>query len=78
MLAAVCVGGLHCYAALFRDVLGGHEPIDRSGDAVTCVLAAYGNVISMSIDTNRKGLSLIRSKIENNTKLLSKDAGTLV
>jgi hypothetical protein len=51
---------------------------DRSGDAVTCVLAAFGNVISMSIDANRKGLSLIRSKIENNMKLLSKDAGTLV
>eukprot|EP01047_Picozoa_sp_COSAG01_P035524 COSAG01_NODE_2733_length_7167_cov_48.846067_5_plen_330_part_00 len=51
---------------------------DRSGDAVSCVLAAFGNVISMSIDANRKGLSSIRTQIENNTKLLCKDAGTFV
>eukprot|EP01049_Picozoa_sp_SAG25_P005772 SAG25_NODE_406_length_8436_cov_11.691976_2_plen_345_part_00 len=51
---------------------------DRSGDAVTCVLAAYGNVIAMSINPNQNGLPEIGAKIEGNTKLLCKDAGSLV
>jgi hypothetical protein len=50
----------------------------RSGDAVSCVLSAYGNVIAMSINPNQKGLPEIGAKIEGNTKLLCKDAGSLV
>jgi hypothetical protein len=47
---------------------------NRSGEAVSCVLAAYGNVIAMSIDSNQKGLKEIHGLLKSNQKLLCKDA----
>eukprot|EP01049_Picozoa_sp_SAG25_P001584 SAG25_NODE_73_length_17157_cov_11.762575_9_plen_483_part_00 len=51
---------------------------DRTGDASSCVLAAYGNVISMSINSKQKGLEAVHDLLKSDKKLLCKDAANKV
>jgi hypothetical protein len=64
-----------------------HLPLDlsiafranRSGEAVSCVLAAYGNAIALGIGEDQKGLDAIRNQIrQEGKKLTCQEAGKFV
>ena len=61
-----------------------HSSVERpivfraKSNSQSCVLAAYGNAISISIDSERKGLDAVQTLIDENVKLLNKDAGNRV
>jgi chemotaxis protein histidine kinase CheA len=50
----------------------------RTGDAASCVLAAYGNVISLSINPKQKGLEALHGLLNSTKRLLCKDAANTV